>query len=90
MLWLAGKLKSEFLRQPAYLLYAIVLLRFGFVDLPDQYLSPQGSLHSSRWRTMRSTCWSGWWCSEFRSRRWRGRVSCSRSRARPRAWRWTG
>ena len=37
MLWIAGKLESEFLRQVAYLLYAIVLLRFGFVDLRHQY-----------------------------------------------------
>jgi hypothetical protein len=37
MLWLADKLKSEFLRQVAYLLYGIVLIRFGFVDLPAQY-----------------------------------------------------
>jgi uncharacterized membrane protein len=38
MLWLADKLGSEFLRQVAYLLYAVVLVRFGFVDLPGQYL----------------------------------------------------
>ncbi len=37
MLWLADKLKSEFLRQVAFLLYGIVLLRFGFMDLPAQY-----------------------------------------------------
>ena len=37
MLWLAGKLRSAFLRQAAYLLYAIVLLRFCFLDLPGQY-----------------------------------------------------
>jgi uncharacterized membrane protein len=37
MLWIAGKLRSEFLRQVAYLLYGIVLLRFGFHDLPGQY-----------------------------------------------------
>ncbi len=39
MLWLADKLKSEFLRQVAFLLYGIVLLRFGFMDLPGQYSS---------------------------------------------------
>jgi len=39
MLWMADKLKSEFLRQVAFLLYALVLVRFGFLDLPDQYLS---------------------------------------------------
>jgi uncharacterized membrane protein len=37
MLWIAGKLESEFLRQVAYLLYAVVLVRFGFVDLRQQY-----------------------------------------------------
>jgi uncharacterized membrane protein len=37
MLWLSGKLRSEFLRQLAYLLYAIVLIRFCFADLPNQY-----------------------------------------------------
>lgn len=40
MLWLADKLKSEFLRQVAFLLYGIVLLRFGFWDLPAQYSTP--------------------------------------------------
>jgi uncharacterized membrane protein len=40
LLWLADKLKSEFLRQAAYLLYGIVLFRFGLVDLPDQYSAP--------------------------------------------------
>ncbi len=37
MLWLADKLKSEFLRQVSYLLYGLVLFRFGFIDLPGQY-----------------------------------------------------
>ena len=37
MLWIAGKLNSEFLRQVSYLLYAIVLCRFGVVDLHRQY-----------------------------------------------------
>ena len=41
MLWLADKLKSEFFRQVAFLLYAVVLARFGFLDLPNQYLSAQ-------------------------------------------------
>ncbi len=38
MLWLADKLKSTFLRQVAFLVYGLVLLRFGFLDLPGQYL----------------------------------------------------
>lgn len=37
MLWMAGKLRSAFLKQVAYLLYGIVLLRFCLVDLPGQY-----------------------------------------------------
>jgi low affinity Fe/Cu permease len=37
MLWIAGKLKSEFLRHVAYLLYMIVIARFCCVDLPHQY-----------------------------------------------------
>ena len=41
MLWLADKLKSEFLRQLAFLLYGIMLFRFGFLDLPSQYLTIQ-------------------------------------------------
>ncbi|MDD5035218.1 MAG: DUF2339 domain-containing protein [Methylococcaceae bacterium] len=39
MLWIAGKLGSEFLRQVSYLLYAVVLVRFCFLDLPGQYAS---------------------------------------------------
>ena len=37
MLWIAGKLNSQFLRHVSYLLYAIVLARFCFLDLPGQY-----------------------------------------------------
>ncbi len=37
MLWVAGKIKSAFLRQAAYLLYLIVIARFGLVDLAHQY-----------------------------------------------------
>lgn len=37
MLWMAGKLRSAFLQQLAYLLYLIMLVRFCFIDLPDQY-----------------------------------------------------
>lgn len=38
LLWMAGKLGSEFLRHVCYVLYAIVLVRFGFVDLQGQFL----------------------------------------------------
>lgn len=37
MLWIAAKMKSEFLRQLAYLLYLIVLARFAIFDLHDQF-----------------------------------------------------
>lgn len=38
LLWIAGKLGSEFLRHVCYVLYAIVLFRFGFTDLRTQFL----------------------------------------------------
>jgi uncharacterized membrane protein len=37
MLWIAGKLNSEFLRHAAYLLYLIVVGRLCLIDLPNQY-----------------------------------------------------
>ena len=37
MLWMAGKMRSAFLRQVAFLLYLVVLARFCFIDLPGQY-----------------------------------------------------
>nr|WP_305888721.1 DUF2339 domain-containing protein [Methylomonas sp. SURF-2] len=37
MLWMAGKMRSQFLRQLAYGLYLIVLFRFCFIDLADRY-----------------------------------------------------
>ncbi len=37
MLWIASRLKSEFLRQLAYLLYGIVLFRFLFFDLHGEF-----------------------------------------------------
>ena len=37
MLWVSGKLNSEFLRHVAYGLYVIVLGRFMILDLPSQY-----------------------------------------------------
>ena len=39
LLWIAGKLGSEFLRHVCYLLYAIVLFRFGAIDLSRQFLN---------------------------------------------------
>jgi len=49
MLWIAAKLESEFLRHVAYLLYAIVLFRFGFVDLRTQYLGGAASVADLPW-----------------------------------------
>jgi uncharacterized membrane protein len=37
LMWIAGKLGSQFLRHVSYLLYALVLVRFGFIDLPRQF-----------------------------------------------------
>jgi len=37
MLWIASKMRSEFLRQLAYLLYLVVLVRFAVFDLDDQF-----------------------------------------------------
>jgi uncharacterized membrane protein len=39
MLWIAGRLQSEFLRHVSYALYLIVLGRLAFIDLPSQYLA---------------------------------------------------
>jgi uncharacterized membrane protein len=38
LLWMAEKMGSEFLRHVCYVLFAIVILRFGFVDLQGQFL----------------------------------------------------
>lgn len=43
LLWVAGKLGSEFLRHVCYVLYAIVLFRFGFIDLQGQFLRAPAS-----------------------------------------------
>jgi uncharacterized membrane protein len=45
MLWLAGKVRSEFLRHASYVLYAFVLVRFCFRDLPSQYAYPEAFRH---------------------------------------------
>lgn len=37
LMWIAGKLGSQFLRNVSYLLYVLVLARFGFLDLPRQF-----------------------------------------------------
>lgn len=38
LLWVAGKIGSEFLRQICYLLYGLVLFRFGVIDLTQNFL----------------------------------------------------
>jgi uncharacterized membrane protein len=38
LMWIAGQIGSEFLRQVAYVLYAIVVVRFCFLDLGRQFL----------------------------------------------------
>lgn len=43
LLWMAGKLESEFLRQIAYLLYAVMMGRFFFVDMGRQFGGPTPS-----------------------------------------------
>ncbi len=37
LLWIAGKVRSEFLRLAAYLLYCLVLYRYSFLDLPGSF-----------------------------------------------------
>lgn len=37
LMWVAGKLGSQFLRHVSYLIYAVVLFRFGMFDLPRQF-----------------------------------------------------
>ncbi len=37
LLWIAGKVRSEFLRTAAYLLYVLVLYRYAFLDLPGNF-----------------------------------------------------
>ena len=44
MLWIASRMKSEFLRQLAYVLYLIVLVRITIFDLHDQFGQPMVSL----------------------------------------------
>lgn len=39
LLWVAKKLGSEFLRHVCYVLYGIVLFRFGVFDLPNHFLT---------------------------------------------------
>lgn len=37
MLWIASRMRSEFLRQLAYVLYLVVIARFAIFDLEDQF-----------------------------------------------------
>ncbi len=49
MLWIAGKVRSEFLRQVAYALYGFVFFRLCFLDLPAQYQSGGMALADLPW-----------------------------------------
>jgi len=40
LLWIAQKIGSQFLRHLGYLLYGLVLYRFGLLDLPRHFLVP--------------------------------------------------
>ena len=42
MLWIAMRMDSRFLRHLSYVLYVIVVYRFGLLDLPRQYGTPIG------------------------------------------------
>ena len=53
LLWIAGKIGSEFLRYVCYLLYAIVLFRFGLIDLGEQFLQAPSSVELSMGEYMR-------------------------------------
>ena len=44
MLWMSGRLRSEFLRQISYLVYGFVILRFTFVDLGSEFLIRVGDI----------------------------------------------
>lgn len=39
LLWMAGRLRSLFLRQASYLLFGVMLLRLGLLDLQEQFLN---------------------------------------------------
>ncbi|MEM9280862.1 MAG: DUF2339 domain-containing protein [Verrucomicrobiota bacterium] len=49
MLWIAAKMKSEFLRQLAYVLYLIVLARFAIFDLGSQFSGLSRNLPASEY-----------------------------------------
>jgi uncharacterized membrane protein len=63
ILWMAGKLDSEFLRQVAYLLYAVMLGRFLFVDIHRQFgghaLSADQPLFQYLWQMLQRLVSSG-------------------------------
>ena len=44
MLWMSGRLRSEFLRQIAYLIYGFVILRFTLFDLGSEFHSRTGDI----------------------------------------------
>ena len=44
MVWMAGKLRSQFLRQIAYLIYGLVIIRFVAMDLGSEFFSRVGDI----------------------------------------------
>ena len=50
LLWVAGKLGSEFVRQVGYVLFAVVLFRFCFIDLQTQFLAARCASADLSWR----------------------------------------
>jgi uncharacterized membrane protein len=47
LVWIAEKLSSEFVRQVGYVLFAIVMVRFSFIDLQNQFLAAPTSAELS-------------------------------------------
>jgi uncharacterized membrane protein len=45
LVWMAGMLGSEFLRTVAYLLFMVVLVRFGFWDLPRNFSATNADIN---------------------------------------------
>lgn len=48
LLWIARQIGSQFLRHLAYLMYGLVLFRFGLLDLPRHFLVPVAAAVTTR------------------------------------------
>lgn len=53
MLWVAGKLRSEFIKHLSYLLYFLVVCRFCLLDLVQQYSDNSTSQNLGDWEYLR-------------------------------------